>query len=129
MINLHKLFKKAFFFTVLASFLSVGVQAPVMADMISTEELVTAVDIDQKRNEIRQIMQQDEVRQFMTDNGVSQADADKRLSNMTDAEILSIHAQLDDLDVGQGALGTIAMLLVILILLDVAGVTDIFPGV
>jgi hypothetical protein len=42
--------------------------------------------------------------------------------------LASLSAQIDELPAGQGALETILFLLVIFMLLDIAGVTDIFPG-
>ena len=45
------------------------------------------------------------------------------------AEVIAMHQQLNNLPAGQGALGAVVLILVIFILLDVAGVTDIFPGV
>ncbi len=121
--------KKLFLFTCITTLLSVGIQAPVMADMISTQELRTTADVELKRDEIRSIIMQDEIRDFMIGNGISPADADQRLNNLSDREVLAMHQQLDDLTTGQGALGTIALVLIILILLDVTGITDIFPGV
>lgn len=129
MINVKVFIKKLFLFTCISCFLSVGIQAPVMADMISTQEILSTADVELKRDEIRSIIMQDEIRDFMTGNGISPADADQRLNNLSDHEVLAMHQQLDDLTTGQGALGTIALVLIILILLDVTGITDIFPGV
>jgi len=40
-----------------------------------------------------------------------------------------MHAQLDSLPSGEGFLGGVIAIIVIFILLDLAGVTDVFPGV
>tara|TARA_R110000772_G_scaffold137320_2_gene246196 strand:+ start:3218 stop:3535 length:318 start_codon:yes stop_codon:yes gene_type:complete len=100
-----------------------------LAEMIPTDELVSTAGIELKRDEIRSILMRDDIRSFMNENGVSSENASQRLNNLSSSEVIAMHQQLNNLPAGQGALGAVVLILVIFILLDVAGVTDIFPGV
>mgnify|MGYP003144579290 FL=1 len=60
--------------------------------------------------------------------GVDAADAQARVNAMSQAELAALSAQIDELPAGEGLLETVLFLLVIFMLLDIAGVTDIFPG-
>jgi hypothetical protein len=59
---------------------------------------------------------------------VDAGDALQRVAAMSSAELASIAAKIDELPAGAGLLETALFLLVIFMLLDIAGVTDIFPG-
>ena len=50
-----------------------------------------------------------------------------RINSMTASEISQVQGHLANLPAGGSALGTVALVLVILILLEIAGVIDIFP--
>ena len=72
----------------------------------------------------------DDVRSSLLGAGVSSADVDARVDNLSDSQVLQIHAQMNALPAGgDGVLGVIMLVIVIFMLLDVAGATDVFPGV
>jgi hypothetical protein len=52
---------------------------------------------------------------------------ENRINSLSQAELAQINARLDSLPAGGNGLGTVALVLLILILLEVAGVIDIFP--
>ncbi|MCB1670584.1 MAG: PA2779 family protein [Gammaproteobacteria bacterium] len=66
---------------------------------------------------------------MLADMGVDAQAARDRVATLSAEELEQLSNRMDELPAGEGALGTIALVLVILILLDVAGVTDIFPSV
>ena len=61
--------------------------------------------------------------------GVDVSDAQQRIDSMTDSELAAFYERMDILPASEGALELVVAILLIFILLDVAGVTDIFPGV
>lgn len=124
-----KCFRKLFFLLTLGIFLNTTFQAPAMAGMIGTSELDAATQVELKKDEIRSMVAREDVRTHLLDNGVSEDDINSRIDAMTDAEVLAFHAELDSLPAGEGALGTVIAIIVIFMLLDIAGVTDIFPGI
>ena len=127
--NSYKCFRKLFFLLTLAVFLNTAFQAPAMAGMIGTSELDATTQMELKKDEIRSMLARDDVRSHLLDNGVSEDDINARIDAMTDAEVMAFHGELDSLPAGEGALGTVIAIIVIFMLLDIAGVTDIFPGI
>jgi len=119
------------FFTLLTLgvFLNVTFLAPAMAGMVTSSELSSAAQVEQLRDEIRTVVARDDIRAHLLDNGVSPDDINDRINTMTGSEVLAMHAQLDSLPAGEGFLGGVIAIIVIFILLDLAGVTDVFPGV
>lgn len=98
------------------------------AGMVSTEQLTQQVQLESQRVSVTQFLGRDDVRGQLMARGVDIADAEARVQNMTAAELSMLSAQIDELPAGEGVLETVLFLLVIFMLLDIAGVTDIFPG-
>lgn len=106
-----------------------GVQASAQAALIGTQQVANEASVEVQRDELQTLFARDDVVQKLSTLGVDVADAQQRVANLSDAEVAQLHEQINDLPAGAGALGTIALVLLILILLDVAGVTDIFPKI
>jgi hypothetical protein len=123
-----KQIKKVFLLISTVMFLSMSVQAPVMAGMVTTDELGTQSQVELKRDQIRALMAREDIRGHLQENGVDMDDIDSRIDAMTDGEVLAFADQVEDLPAG-GVLGAIIAILVIFMLLDIAGVTDIFPAI
>lgn len=73
-----------------------------------------------------------EVHAALEQQGVSVEEAERRVQSLSDREILAIAQRIDELPAGQGAETVIVAVLVVfalLVILDAAGVTDIFPGI
>ena len=113
----------------IACTLNLGVGSSVYADAVSTADIYQQMSVSEKRSEVQMFMARDEVRTALSARGVSDADLDTRIANLSDAEILDLHQQIDQLPAGEGILGTVIAILVIFLLLDMGGVTDIFPRV
>ena len=121
--------RRIFTLLTLGVFLNVTFLAPAMAGMVTSSELSSAAQVEQLRDEIRTVIARDDIRSHLLDNGVSPDDINDRINTMTGSEVLAMHAQLDSLPAGEGFLGGVIAVIVIFILLDLAGVTDVFPGV
>jgi len=126
---LSKLKGKFLVSLMLITFLSGSLVTPAMADLVPTSELVKTSQQDGKRQELAALLSRDNVAATLVQMGVEVDDALERVNNMTDAEVLSAYQQIDNLPAGEGLIGTVIGLLVIFILLDIAGVTDIFPAI
>ena len=123
------LLSRAMIWSMITLFWTVCVVSPAYADLVTTEQLATASELQMQRDAITEQLLRDDVKQQLLTLGVDPQSVQERISNMTAAEISQIQGQLDSLPAGAGALGTIALVLLILILLDIAGVTDIFPKI
>ncbi len=100
------------------------------AALVTTEE---AVARDTGRDRIRLFLERVEVRDQLRALGVVPGEASARVSSLGDGEVAAIAGRLDDLPAGGDTLSSVLLLLavlfLILILLDYAGVTDLFPWV
>jgi len=126
--KINATFRKFIFLLTMGSFLSMSVQAPVMAGMVSSGELNAANQVQQQRDDIRTLLARDDVRSYLAEQGVSSDDLNNRINAMTDSEVAAFHQQLDNLPAGEGTFGVVIAVIVVFMLLDMAGVTDIFPG-
>jgi hypothetical protein len=124
------LFRKTCILSVASVFLAASFQAPVMAAMVNNEQLAMQAQLQLQRDEVRSLLAREDVRETMLGYGISNADVDARINNLTESELLQIQHRLAQLPAGgDGVLGTVVLIFVILLLLDVLGTTDIFPGI
>ncbi len=116
--------------TMIVSMLFLSVQTPVMADIVDTKELTMQVELQQQRDAVRELVARDEVRSALLGYGVNPADVDARIDNLTGSELMKIQKQLGDLPAGgDGILSVLLTLIVIFVLLDLLGATDVFPNI
>ena len=119
----------------LASVLSVfmvvlGVQASVVsAAVVDTGTMVSEYAVEQDREALRNAMADDQVRDRLVELGVSPAEVDARIDALTPSELAMLQAEMDEMPAGSGALGLLALLVLIFFITDILGVTDIFPFV
>ena len=103
------------------------------AGMVTTDQVLDAAELDQTREEIIQFLARDDVRRQLEALGVDPDEASARAANMTDAEVIQIAGQLEQLPAGQDALGAIlgaiVIIFVVLLVTDILGLTNIFPFV
>lgn len=97
--------------------------------MVTTQQLLSQQQHSENLAKVNAFMSQEKVQQMLTERGVNVEDAKTRIAGLSNAELEQLSLQIDELPAGQGALGFLLFLLVFFMLLDIAGVTDIFPGV
>ncbi|MEC8859047.1 MAG: PA2779 family protein [Pseudomonadota bacterium] len=97
-------------------------------DMVTTEQLMQEMQVADQRASVNSFLSRADVQAQLAARGVDAADAQARVNAMSQAELAALSAQIDELPAGEGLLETVLFLLVIFMLLDIAGVTDIFPG-
>ena len=112
---------------VLFSFMSV--QTPVMAAMVTTEQLAYEQHTESQRAALHDFFSRDDVVAQLIDRGVDVNAAQDRVGSLTAAEVATLYQQIDELPAGEGAVGFIIGVIVIFMLLDLAGVTDVFPRI
>jgi len=116
--------------SLIASMLFVSIQAPAMADVVGTKQLTMQAELQLQRNDVRDLIAREDVRAGLLDYGVSLADIDTRIDNLTASELLQIQNQLAVLPAGaDGVLGVVLTLILIFVLLDLLGATDVFPRI
>ena len=103
------------------------------AGMVTTDQVLDAAQLEQTREQVIEFLAREDVRQQMEALGVDPDEASARAANMTDAEVMQIAGQLEQLPAGQDALGAIlgaiVIIFVVLLVTDILGLTNIFPFV
>ena len=128
--KITKMLRKPGIWSIAFALATVSIQAPVMADMVGTNELVMQAELQMQRDDVRSFMARDDVRAAMLGYGVSADDVDVRINNLTESELLQIQNQLGQLPAGgNGAVGVVLAIILIFVLLDLLGATDIFPRI
>jgi hypothetical protein len=128
-LHMKNLLKTHLMYALMAVFLAGTIHAPAMADIVDNQQLAIQHDLQLQRDDVLTLMARDDVRNALLTYGVTASDVDQRINNLTEGELLQIQNRLDTLPAGEGALGVVLTLLLIFILLDLLGVTNIFPRI
>ena len=78
------------------------------------------------RGELASIMARDDVKEKLAALGVNPDDAANRIAALTDQEVSQLRDRIDELPAGSGVLVVLGIVLVVLIVLDLVGVTNVF---
>lgn len=98
----------------------------VNAAMIGTQPAVTMEQRAEYVSDIKGWLAQDEVRKQLVELGVDPADASERVASMTAEELQTLHTRIDELPAGAGVVEVIGIVFVVLLILELVGVTNIF---
>jgi hypothetical protein len=96
------------------------------AGVVSTGQLLqqqAAID----KTSLVSALERQEVRQRLVELGVDPEQATLRIAGLDDEQIGEILGNLDALPAGAGVLEVVVAVLVVLVILDLVGVTNIFP--
>ena len=103
------------------------------AGIIGTETVLDATRGQEARDYLNRILAREDVRASLVAQGIDPLEAKARVESLSDAEVVSLADQIEELPAGGSALGIIVgtLLIVFLVLLitDILGYTDIFPFV
>ena len=120
--------KKIFVHTLITAFMFVGITQSVQAAIISTEQVVTAAAAQQNREKIAATFERADVQAELQKMGINTEEAQARVAALTDAETASIAHQVDSLPAGgEGIVGAIVFIFVLLLVTDILGLTKVFP--
>jgi len=109
----------------------------VKAELVSTEEVVQgmrdAALAAEQRARVEAFLGREDVRRQLEALGVEAEEAEARVASLSDAEIEQIAGQIDELPAGQDALSTFfiaaGVVVLVLIITDIAGITNVFTFV
>ena len=99
------------------------------AALIGTDTVVRAEQAQQDRARLEQLLNREDVKQQLLAQGVDAADAKARVDALSDSEVQTLAQRIDQLPAGGDALGAIVFVLVLLLITDILGFTDVFPFV
>ncbi|MHB1142738.1 MAG: PA2779 family protein [Sulfuricaulis sp.] len=99
------------------------------AAMVGTEAVVSATQAQQDRERLAQTISRADVQQQLVARGVDPAQVQARLQSLTDEEVQTLAANMDQLPAGGDALGVLVFIFLVLLFTDIMGFTNVFPFV
>lgn len=120
--------KKVFIQSLIMATVFMGFAQTAQASIVTTEQVVSAAAAQQNRAKIAAAFERTEVQAELQRAGVDLTAAQARVAAMTDAEAASLAHQIDSLPAGgDGVIGTIVFIFLILLVTDILGLTKVFP--
>jgi hypothetical protein len=100
---------------------------PAWSGLVSTDQLLQESAATLERDAMLSMLDRDEVRRQLVERGVDPQDAKQRIAALSDAQVNQLRDSIDDLPAGSGVLEILIAVVLVLVILDAIGVTDIFP--
>lgn len=111
------------------SLLSLGLAQASGAAMIGTQQAIQSEVRDARISRVESMLARTEVAAQMVKFGVDPLLVQGRIGNMTDAELMAMEGRLDQQLAGGSAIGVIGVVFLVLMILELVGITDIFKAV
>ena len=102
--------------------------SPAIAGIVGTDSFLSEQTIKQDRENLRALMSRDEVRSLLANNGLTVAQAQERVDSLTDREVSQLAKQFDELPAAGDAWVVVLIVALVVIILELAGITDIFTA-
>jgi hypothetical protein len=109
--------------------LNVGFAQAAGAGVIGSEQVIESSLRQERITGIEQLVARDDVQRQLFALGVAPEAVLARVENMTDREITDMSEQLDQAVAGGDALAVLGIVFLVLLVLELVGVTDIFKSV
>ena len=112
-----------------ANLVTLGFAHSAGAGVIGTEAAIEIKERTARIERINSVLARDSVQSQMIRLGVDPDAAASRIANLTDSELQQLEARMDELPAGaNGALEVLGIVLLVLLVLELVGVTDIFKS-
>ena len=112
---------------ILAVFFTISVLAPAARAAVIDTDAMLYTQGDPARAEVQNFLAREDVRKLLTAYGVEPADADRRIAVLTDSELDQLRRHISDLPAAGGeVLTVIGIVFLVLIILELVGVTNVF---
>ena len=120
------LIKKLIIYTIIVVMNSAVFQSVSYAVVIDTSTVMNAEMRTTQLDKAKRFLIQDDVSEALVELGVSPNTVMNRLASLNDAELLELSKNIDQAPAGAGALEVIGIVFIVLLILEIVGVTDIF---
>jgi RNase H-fold protein (predicted Holliday junction resolvase) len=112
-----------------ANLVTLGFAQSAGAGVIGTETVIQSQERTARIERITAVLEKDTVQQQLVALGVNPADARQRVAALSDSELQSLEQRMDELPAGaDGALTVLGIVLLVLLVLELVGVTDVFKS-
>jgi hypothetical protein len=106
-----------------------GLPGVSLAAPIGTDALVQLDQRGQLLSQVQKQLARDDVRAQFLERGVSPVEVDARVAALSTEELQTLSMQLDELPAGGSLLAVVGIVFVVLLILDLTGVTNVFTKV
>lgn len=96
------------------------------AGVFSSDQVIANQQHQYNKQQVLSFVDNAEVQNKLIELGVSPAEAKQRIANMTNQELEALNNEINDMPAG-GIVGTIVTVLVVVAILDLMGITDVYP--
>lgn len=120
------LIKKLIIYTVIVVMNTAVFQSVSYAAVIDTSTVMNAEMRTNQLDKAKRFLIQDDVSEALVELGVSPNAVMNRLASLNDAELLELSKSIDQAPAGAGALEVVGIVFIVLLILEIVGVTDIF---
>ena len=93
---------------------------------IATDQAIAAEQHAQRIDRIQELLAREDVAEQLVLRGVDPVDASERVAALTQEELASLAGQIDNLPAGSDAIAVIGVVFLVLLILELVGVTNIF---
>ena len=116
-------------YVMIVSMASMSISIPnAQAAMVSSEQVIASQAVQQDRERLRTLFERSDVREQLLARGVDANAVKARVDALTDNEVADIADKLDSLPAGgDGIIGAIVFIFVLLLVTDILGLTKVFP--
>lgn len=122
-------FRRSCVVLVSVSLLSLGLQAPAVAGIIGTADVIAAAAERSDLAVIRDAFANAEVRERLVALGVDPAAVDGRLAALSSTELATLADNIERVPAGGSVLAIVGIVFLVLLLLEYTGTIDIFKKV
>lgn len=116
-------------FVLCVQLITLGGMPMAQAGMIRTDEYAAAVERDERVERVQGFLAEERVQAQLEVLGVDPSEAADRVAALTDAELAQLDSRIDDMPAGAGVLTVLGVMFVILLILELVGITNIFVAI
>lgn len=96
------------------------------AGVYSSDQVIAKQQHQYNKHQVLAMVDNAEVQNKLVALGVNPDDAKQRIDNMTNEELEALNSHLNDMPAG-GIVGVVVTVLVVVAVLDLMGITDVYP--
>ena len=100
---------------------------PAQAALIGNDQIINQGLSNQTRAGLQQLLEKENLQQQLQEWGVNPDQIKSRIARLTDAELVRINQQINDLHAGGDVIGILLIIFLVFVITDIFGATDIFP--
>ena len=124
------LLRKAGFYVLVLQLIFVTFPQQALAGLIQTPDAIAAHQGAETIDRMTRLLARDDVRQQLVQMGIDPVMAEERVAALTPVEAAQLQQQLDNLPAGgDSVLAVIGIVFVVLLILELTGVTNIFTKI